>query len=144
MKDIKQYIPCEDEEYMNQKQIQYFKDLLLQRRRELFCKSDVTKNTLKDQDLNAPDIFDVASKNIDLALDFEVIERNRQSLILIDKALAKINSGEYGFCELTGEEIGVKRLTAQPTATLCIEAKEMLERQVHVKGYSATGYANVV
>lgn len=144
MKDVQQYSPSDDEIYMNQNQIQYFKDLLLARRRELFSESDVTKSELKDQELNAPDIFDVASKNIELALDFEVIERNRKSLILIDKALSKIHSGEYGYCELTGEEIGVKRLQAQPTATLCIEAKEMLERQMQVKGYSSTGYANVV
>ena len=84
--------------------------------------------SFKNTQVNRPDIFDVASKYSDLDNDIKNIERASERLSLIDRALEKINSGEYGYCELTGDEIGIGRLQAQPVATLCIKAQEMLER----------------
>jgi DnaK suppressor protein len=128
------YQPTDEEEYMNPKQLDFFKALLLDMRRDLMSATDHAKNDLKEALLNTPDIFDVASKNAELALDIEDLERTRRSLEQIDKALSRINSGEYGFCDLTGEEIGIRRLQAQPVATLCIEVQEMLERNNQMAG----------
>lgn len=128
MTDGKTYNPTENEEYMNPNQLHYFELKLLERRKELLSFSQESKNELKDKPGNAPDPFDVATRNTEFAMGVEDMERNRKSLITIDKALARINSGEYGYCDLSGEEIGIRRLQAQPTATLCVEVQEMLEK----------------
>lgn len=128
MRDHDTYRPTEEEEYMNPRQLEYFREKLTSLRRELLSITEISRNELKDTALNAADIFDVASQNMDLALDIEDIERKSKKLVLIEKALLKMNSGEYGYCALTEEEIGLRRLEAQPTATLCIEVQEMLER----------------
>lgn len=134
MQNNTSYRPTDEEEYMNPQQLDFFKNQLLIKRRELMNVTNSAKSDLKEALLNTPDIFDVASKNTELALDIEDMERTRKSLDLIDKALSKINAGEYGYCELTGEEIGIRRLEAQPVATLCIEVQEMLERNNQMAG----------
>lgn len=136
MQDHDRYRPSEDEDYMNPDQLEYFKKRLLNWRRELLTTAENSKNGLKDARLNTPDFCDVATKNIELALDIEDMERKSKKLDLIDKALSRISSGEYGYCDLSGDEIGLRRLEVQPTAHLCIEVQEMLERsQQLVAGY---------
>ncbi|THB79314.1 MAG: RNA polymerase-binding protein DksA [Desulfobulbaceae bacterium] len=122
------YKPSEDEEYMNSNQVDYFRSLLLKKRCELLKEVDGFKNDLKNNDLKAADPVDLSSAHADILLDFHARERNGDALEKIDRALSRIVDGEYGYCELTGDEIGIKRLNAKPTATLCIEAQEMLER----------------
>lgn len=128
MNDHNSYKPTENEEYMNPSQLLYFRERLLNWRKELLSTTKSSRNDLKETNGQAPDLFDVASKNIDLAIDIEDMERRGRDIVLIDKALSRINSGEYGYCDLSGEEIGIRRLDAQPTATLCIQVQEMLER----------------
>lgn len=139
MHDHDTYRPTEDEEYMNPNQLEYFKVRLLDWRRELLSFTESSRNELKEGNLNTPDLFDVASKNIELALDIDDMERKTKKLTLIDKALSRISCGEYGYCDLSGEEIGLRRLEVQPTANLCIEVQEMLERSQQVPG----GYRQV-
>ncbi len=128
MQCIDTYQPTDHEEYMNPRQIEYFRNRLLSWRCELMSAAHSVKSDLKEQIVNTPDIFDIASKYNELDHDIKGMERARSRLTLIDKALEKINSGEYGYCELTGDEIGIGRLKAQPVATLCIEVQEMLEK----------------
>lgn len=128
MEEITLYTPHENEEYMNPRQLHYFKTRLLNWQKKLHKAASAARSELKQGKESCADIFDLAANNTDFALGIGDIERNRKSLVQIDQALARIKSGEYGYCDLTGEEIGVKRLSAQPTATLCIEVQEMLER----------------
>lgn len=136
MKTHKSYCPTDDEEYMNQRQLKYFENELKLRKRNLLSASSAAKKELQQTFIKAPDIFDVAFQTTELAVEVKDIERTQQKLISIDKALAKINTGDYGYCELTGEEIGIKRLQVQPTATLSIEGQELLERNVRMKGHN--------
>ena len=126
---VEGYTPSENEEYMNPRQLHYFKNLLLQRRRELIEEVQVFKTDLKNNLFKAPDPVDLGAAHADILLDFQSHERNGGAIEKIDRALGKIADGEYGYCELTGEDIGLKRLTAKPTATLSIEAQEMIERE---------------
>ena len=134
MHDHDRYKTTNDEEYMNQSQLEYFKGRLLSWRSELLSVTEHSRNGLKEANLNTPDLFDIASKNIELALDIEDMERKTKKLVLIDKALSRICAGEYGYCDLSGEEIGLRRLEVQPTASLCIEVQEMLERNQQMVG----------
>ena len=134
------YQPTDQEEYMNPRQVEYFRSRLLAWRCELMNSAHSVKSDLRESTVNTPDIFDVASKYNELEHDIKDMERARARLALIDKALEKINSGEYGYCELTGDEIGIGRLQAQPVATLCIEVQELLEKNNremrHQPGYA--------
>lgn len=134
------YQPTDQEEYMNPRQVEYFRNRLLNWRYELMSSSHSVKSDLKELTVNTPDIFDVASKYNELEHDIKDMERARARLSLIDKALEKINSGDYGYCELTGDEIGIGRLQAQPVATLCIEVQETLEKNNREIGHQP-GYA---
>ena len=134
------YQPTDHEEYMNPRQVEYFRNRLLNWRYELMSSSHSVKSDLKESTVNTPDIFDVASKYHELEHDIKDMERARARLTLIDKALEKINSGDYGYCELTGDEIGIGRLQAQPVATLCIEVQETLEKNNREIGHQP-GYA---
>ncbi len=130
------YHPADDEEYMNQRQLEFFENELLQWKRELLSASLAAKKVLQQTVIKAPDIFDVASLTTELAVDVKDIERTQQKLMSIDKALAKIKTGDYGYCELTGEEIGIKRLNVQPAATHSIGGQELLEHHARLKGRS--------
>lgn len=123
------YTPSETEEYMNPRQLLYFKNVLLTRRRELISEVRTFKNVLKNNLFKAPDPVDMGTAHAEILLDFHANERQSGAIAKIDLALSRIVDGEYGYCEMTGEEIGLKRLKAKPTAILTIEAQEMCERK---------------
>lgn len=122
------YVPSEQEEYMNPRQVQYFKEKLLKWREELIQESNETIKHLKEENWNDADLTDRASMEIEVRIELRTRDRYRKLLNKIDIALEKIKNNEYGYCEETGEEIGLKRLEARPTAALCIEAQERYEK----------------
>lgn len=127
------YKPSEDEEYMNPMQLEYFRQKLLTWRDQLMTESDSTINHLREENWQEPDINDRATLESDAALELRTRDRYRKLINKIDKALKRINDGDYGFCEETGDEIGLKRLEARPIATLTIEAQERHERLERVQ-----------
>ena len=124
------YDPKKDKkEYMNPLMLAYFKQKLQAWRAELLRESEETiHNTLQGTELQQPDITDRASAETDHALELRTRDRERKLIGKINEALMRIEQGEYGYCEETGEPIGVSRLEARPTATLSIEAQERHER----------------
>ena len=122
------YKPSQDEEYMNDLQIEYFRQKLLSWKKSLVNQSEDTLEDLRQGGLNQPDDIDRASLETDKALDLRTKDRARKLISKIDDALARIENGTYGFCEETGEPIGLDRLEARPVATLSIEAQERHER----------------
>ncbi len=125
----KKYIPNEKEKYMCAKQKAYFKKRLMDWRNEIIESN--TKNLyLKevDQEISSPDIVDQASSQTEKTVEMRTINRQRKLISKIDKAIKKIKENTYGYCEETGEPIGVKRLIARPIATLSIEAQEKHEK----------------
>jgi DnaK suppressor protein len=122
------YKPSSDEEYMSPMQLEYFRRKLLDWRTELLQESDNTISHLKEENWQEPDINDRATLETDAALELRTRDRYRKLVNKIDAALARIADGSYGYCEDTGEEIGISRLEARPIATLTIEAQEKHER----------------
>jgi len=122
------YKPSPDEEYMSPQQLEYFRRKLLDWRSELLQESENTINHLKEENWQEPDINDRATLETDAALELRTRDRYRKLINKIDAALARIADGTYGYCEETGEEIGLARLEARPIATLTIEAQEKHER----------------
>ena len=122
------YKPSHDEEYMNDLQIEYFRQKLLNWKKSLVNQSEDTLEDLRQGGLNQPDDIDRASLETDKALDLRTKDRASKLISKIDEALARIENGTYGFCEETGEPIGLERLEARPVATLSIEAQERHER----------------
>ncbi len=122
------YQPSTDEEYMSPMQLEYFRRKLLDWRSELLQESDNTISHLKEENWQEPDINDRATLETDAALELRTRDRYRKLVNKIDAALARIADGSYGYCEDTGEEIGISRLEARPIATLTIEAQEKHER----------------
>ncbi len=135
---IADYSSFENEDYLNPNQLAYFERKLRQRRNELIGVSLSAKNDLKETCFGVPDLYDVASAQTEIHVELEGLKRNRGQIDMIDKALARINDGSYGYCEITGERIGLKRLEIQPTATLCVEAQEMVERTERGMRYAQT------
>jgi RNA polymerase-binding transcription factor len=127
------YRPTEDEEYMCKNHREYFKQKLLARRKELLAMSELFLVELKENGIKAADILDQSSHHTEMFLDFSTSQRQQNVLNEIDLALVRIETGEYGFCEITGEEIGLKRLAAQPLATRCVEAQKLFERSMKMK-----------
>ena len=123
------YSPSDDEEFMNDNQKIYFKRQLEDWRENLLKEFSQTISQLKDTSIPESDIVDVASNELDHAIELRARDRGRKLVNKIEQALKRIEKGEYGFCEETGEPIGVKRLKARPIATLCIEAQEKHERR---------------
>lgn len=121
------YKPSNDEEYMNPKQLEYFRQKLLEWKRSLLEESRETLNHLKEENWNEPDFNDRASIETDTALELRTRDRYRKLIDKIEEALVRIEKNEYGYCEETGEPIGLKRLEARPVATLCIESQEQHE-----------------
>jgi len=121
------YHPSEDEPYMNPKQLEYFKRKLLVWREQLLWESIETKGRLKEQSLRKPDIVDSGSLETKMILELRTHDRSRKLLAKINDALDRIEEGTYGYCEETGEEIGIKRLEARPVATLSITAQKRHE-----------------
>ena len=122
------YKPSADEEYMNEMQVEYFRQKLLAWKKSLLAQSQDTLEELRQGGLNQPDELDRASMETDKALDLRTKDRARKLISKINDALKRIEDGTYGYCEETGEPIGVERLEARPVATLSIEAQERHER----------------
>ena len=123
------YIPSEDEEFMNPMQMEYFRQMLLNWRSELIQEAGETLNNLNSGNLQQPDMADRASLETDHQLELRTRDRERKLIIKIDEALSRIENGSYGFCQDTDEPIGLKRLMARPIAVLSLEAQERNERQ---------------
>ncbi len=124
---VEPYEAGKNEEYMGEEQLAHFRTILLNWKRELMEEVDRTINHLKDEVSNFPDPNDRATQESEFGLELKARDRERKLLRKIDAALARVDNGEYGFCEETGEEIGLKRLEARPIATLCLEAQERHE-----------------
>jgi RNA polymerase-binding transcription factor len=121
------------EEYMNAKQLAHFKNMLAEMKRELSQDIDRTVHTMQDEATIFADPNDRASQEADTSLELRNRDRERKLIKKIDETITKINAGEYGYCDSCGVEIGLKRLEARPTATLCIDCKtldELREKQV--------------
>ncbi len=123
------YRPTENEPYMGKKQLKYFKDKLLAWKEEILLGNRETINGMQENVAPIPDLVDRASSEADRALELRTRDRLRKLINKIDSALRRIEVGDYGYCEETGEPIGIKRLEARPTATLCLEAQERHERK---------------
>ncbi|GIT90596.1 RNA polymerase-binding transcription factor DksA [Jannaschia pagri] len=126
------YIPAEDEPFMNDRQVEYFRRKLLAWKADLLDETATTIEGLQDAARNIPDIADRASEETDRALELRTRDRQRKLIAKIDSALRRIDEGEYGYCEMTGEPISLKRLDARPIATLSLEAQERHERREKV------------
>ncbi|MEO1797376.1 MAG: RNA polymerase-binding protein DksA [Pseudomonadota bacterium] len=126
------YKPAEDEPFMNDRQIEYFRRKLLNWKMELLSDSRDTIEGMKDSTRNIPDIADRASEETDRALELRTRDRQRKLVAKIDAALRRIDEGEYGYCQVTGEPISLKRLDARPIATMSLEAQERHERREKV------------
>ncbi len=123
------YKPSQKEEYMNENQLEYFRQKLIKWRDDLVKESESTLQDLKHTTLNEPDPNDRASNESDQALELRTRDRMRKLIKKINQALDRIENGTYGYCEDTGEPIGLARLEARPVATLSIEAQERHERK---------------
>ena len=126
------YRPAEDEPFMNHRQTEYFRRKLLNWKEELLAGSRDTIEGLQDSTRNIPDVADRASEETDRALELRTRDRQRKLVLKIDSALRRIDEGEYGYCEVTGEPISLRRLDARPIATMSLEAQERHERREKV------------
>lgn len=121
------YQPDADEEYMSEAQLQYFKTLLTDWKEELLSEAERTKSYIHDETSTMPDINDRATQEEEFALALRTRDRERKLVRKIDQSLADIVSGDYGYCDTCGIEIGLNRLQARPTATKCIDCKTLAE-----------------
>lgn len=126
------YRPAEDEPFMNDRQLEYFRRKLIVWKQELLGQSADTIGSLQESARNVPDIADRASEETDRALELRTRDRQRKLVSKIDAALRRIEAGEFGYCEMTGEPISLKRLDARPIATMTLEAQEKHERREKV------------
>ncbi|WP_459674460.1 RNA polymerase-binding protein DksA [Acidisoma sp. 7E03] len=126
------YRPSEDEEFMNPMQVEYFRRKLLRWQEDLLKEANGTLASLSEGGIMEADITDRASVETDRALELRTRDRARKLISKIEQALLRIENGTYGYCEDTGEPIGLKRLEARPIATLSIEAQERHERMERV------------
>lgn len=122
------YKPSEKEEYMNKNQLQYFRQKLSTWREELIAESQETINNLKEENWQEPDLSDRASLETEAGVELRTRNRYLKLIGKIDLALRRIEDGSYGYCEETGDPIGIKRLEARPIATMTIEAQERHEK----------------
>ncbi|MDE0723735.1 MAG: RNA polymerase-binding protein DksA [Alphaproteobacteria bacterium] len=123
------YKPTDDEEYMGPQQSAFFRDMLLTWRDELLKESQETMRELKNNSAIESDLNDQASLEYEQTLELRTRDRERKLINKIDEALERIEEGEFGYCEETGDPIGLGRLMARPIATLCIEAKRRQEKK---------------
>ena len=126
------YRPAEDEPFMNDRQLEYFRRKLLAWKNDLLAESKGTVEGLQEGTRNIPDVADRASEETDRALELRTRDRQRKLISKIDGALRRIDEGEYGYCEVTGDPISLKRLDARPIATMSLEAQEKHERREKV------------
>ncbi len=123
------YRPTEDEEYMSDRQQEFFRDLLTAWKKSIHEAARGTLQQLQDGPLREPDMNDRASSETEWGIELRTRDRQRKLIAKIDSALRRIDQGEYGFCEVTGENIGLGRLIARPIATMTVEAQEAHERK---------------
>jgi DnaK suppressor protein len=126
------YRPAEDEPFMNARQLEYFRRKLIVWKHELLEQSAETIEGLQDSARSVPDLADRASEETDRALELRTRDRQRKLVAKIDAALRRIETGDYGYCEMTGEPISLRRLDARPIATMTLEAQERHERREKV------------
>ncbi|PTX46457.1 TraR/DksA family transcriptional regulator [Allosediminivita pacifica] len=126
------YRPAEDEPFMNDRQLEYFRRKLHAWKNDLLAESRDTIEALQEGTRNIPDVTDRASEETDRAIELRTRDRQRKLVAKIDSALRRIDEGEYGYCEVTGEPISLKRLDARPIATMSLEAQERHERREKV------------
>ena len=127
-----EYSPAEDEPFMNDRQLEYFRRKLLTWKNEILAGSRDTIEGLQDNTRNIPDVADRASEETDRALELRTRDRQRKLVAKIDAALRRIDEGEYGYCVVTGDPISLKRLDARPIATMSLGAQERHERREKV------------
>ncbi|MBB3134878.1 DnaK suppressor protein [Rhizobium pisi] len=130
--DLSNYVPSEEEEFMNVNQRAYFRAKLVAWKNDILREARETLDHLAEESANHPDLADRASSETDRAIELRARDRQRKLISKIDAALQHIEDGTYGYCEETGEPIGLKRLDARPIATLSIEAQERHERREKV------------
>ena len=126
---IKEYRPTEDEEYMNERQLEFFRVQLVTRRAELVASIACFSKNLKETNIRKPDPVDQSSNHTDMSRDLQTRHRQQKLIRDIDYALERIADREYGYCEVSGEEIGLRRLLARPVATMSVDVQEMFERK---------------
>ena len=127
------YQPEEGEEYMNERQKDHFREILLAWKRELMEEVDRTVHHMKDEASNFPDPNDRATQESEFSLELRTRDRERKLIKKIDETITKLDNDEYGYCDACGVEIGIRRLEARPTASLCIDCKtldEIREKQM--------------
>ena len=122
------YRPSPDEEFMNPRQLAYFRRKLLEWKDSILREASLTLETLKAEPLREPDVNDRASSETDWGIELRTRDRQRKLISKIDAALRRIDTGDYGYCEVTGEPISLQRLEARPIATMTLEAQERHER----------------
>jgi DnaK suppressor protein len=130
--EVLDYRPSEDEPFMNPRQREYFRSKLHGWKDEILRESRETLENLQEESQNHPDMADRASSESDRSLELRTRDRQRKLISKIDAALKRIEDGTYGYCEETGDPIGIARLDARPIATLSLEAQEMHERREKV------------
>lgn len=123
------YRPSSEEEFMNPHQLEYFRQRLLDWKKEILTEAETTLAVLQKEPLREPDMNDRASSETDWSIELRTRDRQRKLISKIDAALRRIDDGEYGYCEVTGEPISLGRLEARPIATMTLEAQERHERQ---------------
>lgn len=126
---VESYKPSEDEEFMNPRQLDYFREKLVTWKNEILSESKETLVNLQKESQNHPDVADRASSETDRSIELRARDRQRKLIAKIDSALARMDDGSYGYCEETGDPIGVGRLDARPIATLSLEAQERHEKR---------------
>jgi len=127
-----EYLPHDDEPFMCDRQKAFFRQRLQELKREILDESRETVEAMQESAANISDLVDRASAEADRALELRTRDRQRKLIAKIDEALRRIDTGEYGYCEETGEPISLRRLIARPTATLSLEAQERHERREKV------------
>ena len=130
---IAPYVEKRGEEYMNEKQIAHFRNILLTWKRDLMEEVDRTVHHMQDEAANFPDPNDRATQESDFSMELRARDRERKLIKKIDESLLNLDNDEYGYCESCGVEIGIRRLEARPTATQCIDCKtldEIREKQM--------------
>lgn len=130
--EVRDYRPSEDEPFMNPRQREYFRQKLERWKDDILRESRETLENLQEESQNHPDMADRASSESDRALELRTRDRQRKLISKIDAALKRLEDGTYGYCEETGDPIGIARLDARPIATLSLEAQEMHERREKV------------
>ncbi len=126
------YVPSETEDYMNEQQQDYFRRLLLEWKKSILHSASNTLSALQEGPIREPDLNDRASSETDWGIELRTRDRQRKLIAKIDSAMRRIDEGDYGFCEVTGEPIGLGRLVARPIATMTVEAQEAHERREKV------------